>query len=291
MKIVNSKATVGNDINELAETDLELLTAISQQLQGYAKVGVAFSGGVDSAVLLAIASEVLGCANVKAFIGVSHSLAKRELELAISIAELLGVELIQVETNELQNEKYATNDENRCYFCKDALFSAIKLIDIKSHEIDVIAYGENLDDAERRDRPGSKAANEHGVIKPLASAGARKAAIRRIAKFYNLPVADKPATPCLASRVLPFTRVTEEKLYQIEIAEARIFALGYSDVRVRHLGEIASIELLEAELPNIKNAEKRNAVLMAVTGAGFKTAEISSKGLQSGSFSAKSIND
>lgn len=291
MKNVNSKATVGNDINGLAETDLELLKAISQHFHGYRKVGVAFSGGVDSAVLLAIASEVLGSANVKAFIGISHSLAKRELKLAINIAELLSVELVQVETNELQNEKYAINDENRCYFCKDTLFSAIKLVDIESYDIDVIAYGENLDDAESRDRPGLKAANEHGVIKPLASAGARKAAIRRIAKFYNLPVADKPATPCLASRVLPFTRVTKEKLYQIEIAEARLFALGYSDVRVRHLGDIASIELLEAELPNIKNAEKRNAVLTAVTDAGFKSAEISSKGLQSGSFRAQSIND
>lgn len=291
MKIVSSKKTVKSHINELTENDFELLKAISQQFHGYTKVGVAFSGGVDSAVLLAIASGVLGSANVKAFIGVSHSLAKRELELAISIAELLSVKLIQVETNELQNEKYATNDENRCYFCKDALFSAIKLIDIESYDVDVIAYGENLDDAESRDRPGSKAANEHGVIKPLASAGARKAAIRRIAKFYNLPVADKPATPCLASRVLPFTRVTREKLYQIEIAEARLFALGYSDVRVRHLGDIASIELLEAELPNIKNAEKRNAVLTAVTDAGFKSAEISSKGLQSGSFRAQSIND
>ena len=291
MKILNSKATVGTDVNELEETDLELLKAISQHFHGYKKVAVAFSGGVDSAVLLAIASEVLGSANVKAFIGVSHSLAKRELELAISIAELLGVELVQVATNELQNENYATNDANRCYFCKDALFSAIKLIDIESHDVDVIAYGENLDDAESRDRPGSKAAKEHGVIKPLASAGARKAAIRRIAKFYELPVADKPATPCLASRVLPFTRVTEEKLYQIEIAESGIFALGYSDVRVRHLGEIASIELLEAELPDIKNTEERNAVLMAVKDAGFKSAEISSKGLQSGSFRAKSIND
>lgn len=291
MKIVQPKESDKGSLHQLGQNDIKLLKAISQQFYDYSKVGVAFSGGVDSSVLLAIASEVLGRTNVKAFIGVSHSLATRELKLAISIADLLNVELVQVQTNELQNEKYAANDENRCYFCKDALFSAIKLIDIESHDIDVIAYGENLDDAESRDRPGSRAAKEHGVIRPLAAAGARKAAIRRIANYYNLPVADKAATPCLASRVLPFTRVTEEKLHQIEVAEAGIFALGYSDVRVRHLGEAASIEFIDVELPKIEDTLRREEILSVAMGAGFMSAEISSKGLKSGSFRAKSIND
>ena len=291
MKLEHSNKLHEGNLHELGQGDIQLLKAISKQFNDYSKVGIAFSGGVDSSVLLAIASEVLGSANVKAFIGVSHSLATRELNLAISIADLLKVELVQVQTNELQNEKYAANDENRCYFCKDALFGAIKLIDIVSHDIEVIAYGENLDDAESRDRPGSRAATEHGVIRPLAVAGARKAAIRRIALYYNLPVANKAATPCLASRVLPFTRVTEEKLHQIEIAESGIFALGYSDVRVRHLGEGASIELIDAELPNLESAVNREAILSAAKGAGFTSVEISSIGLKSGSFRAKSIND
>lgn len=276
---------------ELGQDDRNLLDAISRQFSGYSKVGIAFSGGVDSSVLLAIASQSLGRTNVKAFIGVSHSLASRELEWAISVASLLGVELIYVPTNELQNEHYAVNDKNRCYFCKDALFDAIKLIDIESHHIDAIAYGENLDDAESLDRPGSKAANEHGIIRPLAAAGARKDAIRRIANYYHLPVAYKAATPCLASRILPFTRVTEEKLHQIEIAEAEIFRLGYTDVRVRHLGENASIELLDCELPTKNDTLRREEIISAAINAGFRSAEISSKGLKSGSFRAKSFND
>ncbi len=277
-------------VHTFADQDRERVALVADELRAYRRVGVAFSGGVDSAALLAIAADILGHSNVVALLGVSASLAARERELAHEIAGQLGVTLVEVETNELEIEEYRRNDGNRCFYCKDTLFSTISDAVVEQYALDAVAYGENADDARATDRPGQSAARQHRVLRPLATAGIDKAGVRRIAQAFHLPVAQKPAAPCLASRIAPFTEVTEAKLKQVEQVEAAILDLGFTDVRVRHLGDVARVELPEDQLSLAAQDALRKQITDAAHAVGFRQVTLALEGLRSGSFSAIMLN-
>ncbi|HET6532969.1 MAG TPA: ATP-dependent sacrificial sulfur transferase LarE [Actinoplanes sp.] len=253
-------------------------------LTGVRRLGVAFSGGVDSSVLLALAARVLGPDNVVAVLGVSASLAADERAAAHAVAGEIGVAVLEVTTHEGERPAYRANGPDRCFHCKDELFSRIGAEVVAAQRLDAVAYGENADDARRPDRPGSRAATAHRVLRPLADAGLGKAAVRQIARALALPSADKPAAPCLASRIPHFSVVDPEKLGQVERAEAALRRLGFGDLRVRHHGEVARIELPAADLVRAVTDPMRAAVQDAMVGAGFRFAAVDVAGIQSGAF-------
>ncbi|GAA2869110.1 ATP-dependent sacrificial sulfur transferase LarE [Streptosporangium fragile] len=244
------------------------------------RLGVAFSGGVDSSVLLALAVRELGTRRVAAILGVSPSLAADERAAAHDVAAHIGAEVVEVTTHEGDLPAYRANGPDRCFHCKDELFTRISAAGLG---LSAIAYGENADDVRRPDRPGSRAAADHRVLRPLADAGLDKAAVRRVATALGLPCADKPAAPCLASRIPHFEEVTPEKLRQIEQAEHALRELGLGDCRVRHHGEVARIEVPVADIPSIAG-ELRERVLSSVRQAGFRMVTVDLAGIQSGAF-------
>ena len=256
---------------------------VAGQLAGVGRLGVAFSGGVDSATLLALAVRTLGAEQVVALLGVSPSLAADERTAAHDVARYIGVPVIEVETREGDRPEYRANGPDRCFHCKDELFSTIGAEVLDRHGLDRIAYGENADDVRREDRPGAQAATRHHVLRPLADAGLDKAAVRRIARALGLPCADKPAAPCLASRIPHHEPVTPAKLAQVEAAERALRALGFSDCRVRHHGDIARVELPTGEIASVA-AELREQVHRAVVAAGFRFVAVDLAGIQSGAF-------
>jgi pyridinium-3,5-biscarboxylic acid mononucleotide sulfurtransferase len=253
-------------------------------LSGVGRLGVAFSGGVDSSVLLALAARSLGADRVVAILGVSPSLAADERSAAHAVARHIGVAVVELITHEEARDAYRANGPDRCFHCKDELFTRIDDEVVNAHRLDAVAYGENADDALRPDRPGARAAAAHRVLRPLAAAGLDKAAVRRIARAFGLPCADKPAAPCLASRIPHYSEVTPEKLRQIEQAEAALRRLGFADLRVRHHGEIARIELPAEELVRAVTEPLRQAILTAVAEAGFRFVAVDLAGIQSGAF-------
>jgi uncharacterized protein len=274
-------------VTDLAVPASKLTTAttrVAADLSGVRRLGVAFSGGVDSSVLLALSARVLGAAQVVALLGVSPSLAAAERRLAHQVAGGIGVEVVEVETREGDRTAYRANGPDRCYHCKDELFATIDAGVARSLGLDAIAYGENADDVLRPDRPGARAATEHDVRRPLAAAGLTKADVREIARELGLEVADKPASPCLASRIPHFEEVTPEKLAQIDRAEEALRDLGLGDLRVRHHGEIARLELAADDLARVAADPLRSEVLRAVRVAGFRYVTVDLAGLQSGAF-------
>ena len=262
----------------------EAIARMRTLLSGIGRLGVAFSGGVDSSVLLALAARVLGPERVVAVLGVSPSLAADERTAAHAVAAGLGVELVEIDTHEGDRAAYRANGPDRCWHCKDELFTRIGDEVVAEHRLDAVAYGENADDARRPDRPGSRAATEHRVLRPLVDAGLDKAAVREIARALALPCADKPAAPCLASRIPHFQVVTREKLGQIDRAEAALRRLGFADLRVRHHGEVARLELSGDDLIRAVTDPLRGAVHAAVTDAGFRFVAVDLAGVQSGAF-------
>jgi len=260
------------------------VAAVAGQLSGTGRLGVAFSGGVDSSVLLALAARVLGPSNVVAILGVSPSLAADERVTAHAVAEQIGVRLLEVLTLEGERPEYRANGPDRCLHCKDELFTRIDASVVAEHGLDAVAYGENADDVRRDDRPGSVAAAAHGVLTPLATAGLTKADVREIARCFGLPCADKPAAPCLASRIPHFSPVIPRKLGEVERAEAALRRLGFPDLRVRHHGDVARIELPLADLARAATEPLRSRIHAAVTAAGFRFAALDLAGIQSGAF-------
>jgi uncharacterized protein len=249
-----------------------------------APLGVAFSGGVDSSVLLALAARALGADRVIAVLGVSPSLAAAERTAAHEVARFIGVRVIEVATHEGDRPAYRANGPDRCFHCKDELFSRISDELVAEHGLAAVAYGENADDVRRPDRPGARAAGKHKVLRPLADAGLDKAGVRRVAATLGLPNAGKPAAPCLASRIPHFEEVSPRKLAQIEHAEQGLRRLGFRDCRVRHHGEIARVELPVEDLERAVAADMRVAVHQAVADAGFRFVAVDLAGIQSGAF-------
>jgi uncharacterized protein len=260
------------------------VAAVSASLKEVQRLGVAFSGGVDSSLLLALATRALGAERVVALLGVSPSLAAEERTAARDVATFVGVSLVEVATHEGDQPEYQANGPDRCFYCKEELFNRIEDEVIERYRLDAIAYGENADDARRPDRPGARAATNHHVLRPLAEAGMTKLGVRTVARALGLPVADKPAAPCLASRIPHHHRVTPAKLSQIERAESALRQLGFGDLRVRHHDEVARVELPAADLARAVVDPLRTAMLAAVRSAGFRFVTVDLGGIQSGAF-------
>ncbi|HEY9294139.1 MAG TPA: ATP-dependent sacrificial sulfur transferase LarE [Microlunatus sp.] len=270
-------------IDNSSPVDREI-DALRPQFADIGRLGVAFSGGVDSSVLLAAAVRELGADRVIAILGISPSLATAEREAAHEVARFIGAPVIEVETHEGERPEYRANGPDRCYFCKDELFTRIDDQLVAEHGLDAVAYGENADDARRPDRPGANAASRHRVLRPLAAAGLDKKAVRRLARAWRLPSADKPAAPCLASRIPHHQEVTPEKLQQIDQAEAGLRELGFTDFRVRHHGDIARIELPADDLVRAVTPPINGELRRRIQRAGFRYAAVDLGGMQSGAF-------
>jgi uncharacterized protein len=245
---------------------------------------VAFSGGIDSTVLLALIARIVGPDDVLALLAVSPSLAADERSKAHAVAQFIGVRVVEIRTRELDRADYRANGADRCYFCKDELFLRIDEGVRRQYGLDAIAYGENADDVRRIDRPGARAATEHGVLRPLATAGLTKADVRAVGRALGLPNADKPASPCLASRIPHHEPVTAEKLRQIDAAETALHGLGFDELRVRHHGDLARVELAAEDVPRALQEPLQGRVIAAVAACGFSSVTVDPRGIRSGAF-------
>jgi pyridinium-3,5-biscarboxylic acid mononucleotide sulfurtransferase len=240
---------------------------------------VAFSGGVDSSLVAAGAAKVLGDRAI-AVTAVSPALATGELDGARSVAAAVGIAHRAITTDELARAGYRRNGSDRCYHCKTELYDRLAAL-AQEEGYAVVFSGANVDDLGDW-RPGLRAAAEHDVRHPLVEAGFRKSDVRREATALKIPSADKPAMPCLASRIPYGTEVDPSVLAQIDRAERAVRALGYRELRVRHLGRTARVELGERDLAGATT--QRDVVVTAVLEAGYGEVEIAAEPLRSGSF-------
>ena len=251
-------------------SELSKLERLKEIICGYKSVLIAFSGGVDSAFVLKVARDVLGRDHVQAVTADSESLSRRELEIAKKLASELDVEHRVIRTHELENENYAANPAKRCYFCKSELYD--RLVPIAQElGLSAICNGTNLDDLNDF-RPGHEAARERSVKSPLVEAGFTKKDVRNLSYAIGLTIWDKPASPCLSSRVPYGDAITEEKLKQIEKGENFLKDLGFKIVRLRHFGSKARIELGQDEFVRMMDAGLREQIVAFIRSLGFKTA-------------------
>jgi uncharacterized protein len=243
---------------------------------------IGFSGGVDSAYLACIAVATLDPERVLAVIGRSESYPAEQWEAALTVAARFGLRVLEVNTRELDDPRYAANPGNRCYFCKTELWS--RLGDIaRERGISTIVDGTNADDLADY-RPGKQAAREHGVRSPLAEVGLGKAEIRLLSRERGIPTWSQPSSPCLSSRLPYGSPVTRARLSQVERAERALRAIGVTgDLRVRHHGDLARVEVARAELARWLAPERQRAMARAVRGAGFARVALDLRGFRSGS--------
>ena len=248
------------------------------------RVVIAYSGGVDSALLASIAQSTLGDDSL-AVTAVSPSLARRELSAATDLARRLHLNHVVVSTHEISRDEYARNDSDRCYWCKTELFEVLGPL---ADERDAtIVTGTNLDDLGDH-RPGLRAAAERGVRAPLAESGFTKDDVRALARDTGIPVFDKPASPCLASRFAYGVRVTPRGLRRIDRAEEIVSGLGFTDVRVRDHGDLARIEVSPSEIERAAAIRDRLAGELSALGWRYVTVDLA--GYRTGSLNAQ-LND
>jgi uncharacterized protein len=250
-------------------------------LQGYGRVAVGFSGGVDSTLLLRVAVDVLGAENVLPVIADTPSLARSELAEALRLAEGMGVACRVIHPDELGDPNYAANPADRCYFCKKHLFQEVAALAAREG-VAAVLDGNNADDAGDY-RPGRRAAQELGIRSPLLEAGLTKAEIRALSARAGLPTADKPAMACLASRIPYGTPVTAEVLGRVERAEAALREAGFVQCRVRHHGDVARIEVPAGELARLVAPGVRERVAQGVKAAGYRFVAVDLQGYRMGS--------
>jgi pyridinium-3,5-biscarboxylic acid mononucleotide sulfurtransferase len=257
----------------------ERLERLRALLRGLGRVVVAYSGGVDSSLLLRVAHEVLGPRAVGA-IGRSDTYAEREFELACAQAASFGARLETVTTGELADPRFRANPVDRCYHCRNALFA--RLEELAAREGAVVLDGTIVEDLTDW-RPGRRAAAEHGVRSPLAELGFRKEDVRAAAAHYGLASATKPASPCLASRIPYGVEITAGNLGMVGAAEALLRSLGFEESRVRHHGDTARIEVPLADLGRLAAAGVRERAVEGLKALGYRYITIDLEGLRSGS--------
>jgi len=245
------------------------------------RVAVAFSAGADSTFALKVALDVLGPDNVLAVVGRSDSLPQAELEAAQTLASELGAELAVVAPGELGNADYAANPQNRCYYCKNMLYGEIERF-ARARGITQIINGTNADDYSDW-RPGITAGEERRVRSPVAEAGLTKAEVRELSRRLGLPTSDKPASPCLASRVQYGEQITAEKLRMIESCEAFLHKLGLRECRVRHHHRLARIEVPPDQIARLADAHTRRRIVEHFRKAGYQYVTLDLQGFRSGS--------
>lgn len=255
------------------------LEALRELLRGLERVVVAYSGGVDSSLVLRVAHEVLGDRAV-GVIGRSDSYATRELKLALDQAARFGAAVEVVSTGELSDPNFRSNPIDRCYFCKQELYR--ELAEVARRRGAVVVDGTIADDLSDW-RPGRRAAAEAEVRSPLAELGFGKADVRAAAAFYALASHDKPASPCLASRIPYGTEITRENLSMVERGEEALRSLGFTEFRLRHHGDLARIEVAPAEIARLVAPGVRSAVIERMRGAGYRFVTVDLEGFRSGS--------
>jgi pyridinium-3,5-biscarboxylic acid mononucleotide sulfurtransferase len=259
-----------------------LLDALAAQLEPLERVCVAFSGGVDSSVVLAVAARMLGAAQVLAFTAVSETYRDDELTAARSLAAGLGVRHLTWQTRELDDQRFVANSRDRCYYCKATLIEAMVAAAAEAG-VTALIDGANRDDL-GDERPGMRASAERGVRHPLIEAGLGKADVRTLARALDLPVWSKPAEACLASRIAYDEPVTGDKLRQVAAAEDVLRELGLGPVlRVRHHGDIARIELAADAVSRAAEPAVRDAIVRRLRALGFTFVTLDLQGFRSGS--------
>lgn len=257
------------------------LAHLRQILQSYQRVLIAYSGGVDSMFLLKVAVDTLGAEQVLAGIGVSESLAQTEYDSALEMSRSLGVPVEEIHPREMANPHYRANQADRCYHCKMELYRLLSDL-ARQKGYDAVLCGTNADDKADY-RPGRQAAEKQDIVSPLELAGLSKDDIRTLSRSLDLPTWDKPAQPCLASRLAYGVEITPQRLQQVEKAEAFLREMGWRELRVRHHGNLARIEVPAEKIELLASKDLREKIVAFFRGIGFTYVSLDLQGFRSGS--------